>query len=81
MTKLRRDVERSKEESRDLAMKVEMGRLQAEEEARLLEQLEEVRKNKEAEVCLNYHKPCTWVTSFSIKALNPITTVSMRKYP
>lgn len=79
ITRLRRDAERSKEESRELALKVEMGRLQAVEEAkqqtlRLLEQLEEFRKNKEVEVCLNDHKHCTLVTSFRIKGLNPTTT-------
>ncbi len=56
VTKLRRDLERSKEEARELALKAEMGRLQAEEEAkqrtlRLSEQLEEMHKKQEVEVC------------------------------
>lgn len=56
ITKLRRDVERSKEEAREVALKAEMGRLQAEEEAkqqtlRLSEQLEEMQKKQEMEVC------------------------------
>ncbi|XP_044079620.1 coiled-coil alpha-helical rod protein 1 [Siniperca chuatsi] len=55
ITKLRRDVERSKEEARELALKAEMGRLQAEEEAkqqtlRLSEQLEEMQKKQEVEL-------------------------------
>lgn len=54
--KMRRAVERSKEEARELALKAEMGRLQAEEEAkqqtlRLSEQLEEMHKKQEVEVC------------------------------
>lgn len=56
VTNLRRDLERSKEEARDLALKAEMGRLHAEEEAkkqtiRLSEQLEEMLKKQEVEVC------------------------------
>lgn len=56
ITKLRRDVERSKQEARELALKAEMGRLQAEEQAkqqslRLSEQLEEMHKKQELEVC------------------------------
>lgn len=56
VTNLRRDLERSKEEARDLALKAEMGRFHAEEEAkkqtiRLSEQLEEMLKKQEVEVC------------------------------
>lgn len=56
ITKLRRDVARSKEEAQELALKAEMGRLQAAEEAkqqtlRLSEQLEEMQKKQEVEVC------------------------------
>lgn len=53
---MRRDVERSKEEVQELALKAEMGRLQAEEEAkkrtlRVSEQLAEMQKKQEVEVC------------------------------
>ncbi|KAM4545279.1 coiled-coil alpha-helical rod protein 1 isoform 2-T2 [Odontesthes bonariensis] len=53
--KLRREIERSKEEYGELALKGEMSRLQAEEEAkqqarRLLEQLEEMRKKQEVQL-------------------------------
>lgn len=56
VTNLRRDLERSKEEARDLALKAEMGRFHAEEEAKkqtiqLSEQLEEMLKKQEVEVC------------------------------
>lgn len=56
VTKLRRDLERSEEEARDLALKAEMGRVHSEEEAkkqtiRLSEQLEEMHKKQEVEVC------------------------------
>nr|XP_046266739.1 coiled-coil alpha-helical rod protein 1 [Scatophagus argus] len=55
ISRLRRDVERSKEEARELALKAEMCRLQAEEETkqqtlRLSEQLEEMHKKQEAEL-------------------------------
>lgn len=55
ISKLRRDVERSKKEARELALKAEMDRLQAEEEAkqqtlRLTEQLEEMDKKHQVEV-------------------------------
>ncbi|XP_047234220.1 coiled-coil alpha-helical rod protein 1 isoform X2 [Girardinichthys multiradiatus] len=55
MTKLRRDVERSKELSRELALKFEMSRFQAEEEAkqqavRLKKQIEELKKKQEVEL-------------------------------
>ncbi|TMS14195.1 Coiled-coil alpha-helical rod protein 1 [Larimichthys crocea] len=55
IAKLRRDVERSKEEIQELVLKAEMGRLQAEEEAkqqtlRLSEQLEEMHKKQEEEL-------------------------------
>ncbi|XP_032389850.1 coiled-coil alpha-helical rod protein 1 isoform X2 [Etheostoma spectabile] len=55
ITKLRRDVARSKEEAQDLALKAEMGRLQAAEKAkqqtiRLSEQLEEMQKKQELEL-------------------------------
>lgn len=72
IAKLRRDVERSKEEIQELVLKAEMGRLQAEEEAkqqtlRLSEQLEEMHKKQEEEVRgtvsarnLNYSKPCSY---------------------
>ncbi|XP_035846819.1 coiled-coil alpha-helical rod protein 1 isoform X1 [Sander lucioperca] len=55
ITKLRRDVARSKEEAQELALKAEMGRLQAAEEAkqqtlRLSEQLEEMQKKQEVEL-------------------------------
>ncbi|XP_070773896.1 coiled-coil alpha-helical rod protein 1 [Enoplosus armatus] len=55
ITKLRRDLERSKEEARELALKAEMGRLQAEEEAkqqtlRLSGQLQEMQKKQEVEL-------------------------------
>lgn len=53
---MRRAVERSKEEARELALKAEMSRLQAEEEAkkhtlRMSEQLAEIEKQHEREVC------------------------------
>ncbi|XP_071317341.1 coiled-coil alpha-helical rod protein 1 [Trachinotus anak] len=53
--RLRRDVERRKEETQELALKAEMGRLQAEEEAkqqslRLSEQLEEKQRKQEVEL-------------------------------
>lgn len=56
ITKLRRDVERSKEAARELSLKADMGRLQAEEEGqqqtlRLSEQLKEMHKKQEVEVC------------------------------
>lgn len=56
ITKLKRDIERSKGEAQELALKAEMGRLQAEEEAkrrtlRLSQQLEEMQKKQEVEVC------------------------------
>ncbi|XP_051257324.1 coiled-coil alpha-helical rod protein 1 isoform X1 [Dicentrarchus labrax] len=55
ITKLRRDIERSKEEARELALKADTSRLQAEEEAkqhilRLSEQLEEMHKRQEVEL-------------------------------
>ncbi|XP_030294927.1 coiled-coil alpha-helical rod protein 1 [Sparus aurata] len=55
VTNLRRDLERSKEEARDLALKAEMGRFHAEEEAKkqtiqLSEQLEEMLKKQEVEL-------------------------------
>ncbi|KAF1378733.1 hypothetical protein PFLUV_G00193580 [Perca fluviatilis] len=55
ITKLRRDVARSKEEAQELALKAEMGRLQAAEEAkqqtiRLSEQLEKMQKKQEVEL-------------------------------
>lgn len=54
--KLKRDVEKSNQESRELALKAEMGKLQVEEEAKqqtlkLSEQLEEMQKNRAVEVC------------------------------
>lgn len=52
--KLRGDVERSKEESRELTLQAEMSRLQAEENQqqvlRLSEQLEEMKKKQEVQV-------------------------------
>ncbi|XP_072231355.1 coiled-coil alpha-helical rod protein 1 [Leuresthes tenuis] len=53
--KLRREIEKSKEEYGELALKDEMSRLQAEEEAkqqalRLLEQLEEMKKKQEVQL-------------------------------
>lgn len=56
---LRRDVERSKEEAQGLTLKADMGRLQAEEESKqqtlkLLEQLEEMQRKQEVEVCMNF---------------------------
>uniref|UniRef100_A0A3B4UIA7 Coiled-coil alpha-helical rod protein 1 n=2 Tax=Seriola dumerili TaxID=41447 RepID=A0A3B4UIA7_SERDU len=53
--RLRRDVERRKEETQELALKAEMGRLQAEEEAkqqslRLSEHLEEKQRKQEVEL-------------------------------
>lgn len=56
LAKMRRDVERSKEEARELALKAEMCRLQTEEEAkkhtlRVSEQLAEMQKQHEREVC------------------------------
>lgn len=69
IARLRSDVERKKEEARELALKAEMGRLQAEEEAkqqtlRLSEHLEEMLKKQEVEVCaqgnLNCHKSSTY---------------------
>ncbi|XP_040006815.1 coiled-coil alpha-helical rod protein 1 isoform X2 [Xiphias gladius] len=55
IARLRSDVERKKEEARELALKAEMGRLQAEEEAkqqtlRLSEHLEEMLKKQEVEL-------------------------------
>ncbi|XP_047462175.1 coiled-coil alpha-helical rod protein 1 [Mugil cephalus] len=55
ITKLRSDVEKSKKDSQELALKAEMDRLQIEEEAkqqslRLSEQLEEMQKNRAAEL-------------------------------
>uniref|UniRef100_A0A3Q2TXV1 Coiled-coil alpha-helical rod protein 1 n=1 Tax=Fundulus heteroclitus TaxID=8078 RepID=A0A3Q2TXV1_FUNHE len=55
ITKLRGDVERSKELSRDLALQAEMSRAQAEEEAgqqtlRLMEQIDELKKKQEVEL-------------------------------
>ncbi|XP_038565124.1 coiled-coil alpha-helical rod protein 1 [Micropterus salmoides] len=55
ITKLKRDIERSKGEAQELALKAEMGRLQAEEEAkrrtlRLSQQLEEMQKKQEVEL-------------------------------
>lgn len=54
---LKRGVERSKEEAQELALKAEMGRLQAVEEAKqqtlkLSAQLEEMQKKQEVEVCV-----------------------------
>lgn len=66
---LRRDVEGSKEETQELALKAEMSRLQAEEEAKqqtlkLSEQLEEMQRKQKVEVCLqgnfNHPKLCTY---------------------
>lgn len=63
--RLRRDVERGKEESRELALQAEMSRLQAEENKQqvltLLEQLEEIKKKHDMQVyCmrgnLSFHK-------------------------
>ena len=59
ISKLRRDVARSKEVAQELALKAEMCRLQAAEEAKqqtrdLLEQLEEIQKKQEMEVCGKY---------------------------
>lgn len=59
ITKLRRDVARSKEAAQELALKAEMCRLQAAEEAKqqtrgLSEQLEEMQKKQEIEVCGKY---------------------------
>lgn len=55
-TRLRRDAERSKEEARECALRAEMRRLQAEEEAKqqaltLSEQLSELHKKHDVEVC------------------------------
>ncbi|TDH04819.1 hypothetical protein EPR50_G00136380 [Perca flavescens] len=55
ITKLRKDIARSKEEAQELALKAEMGRLQAAEEAkqqtiRLSEQLENMQKKQEVEL-------------------------------
>ncbi|KAM7374170.1 hypothetical protein PAMP_006844 [Pampus punctatissimus] len=55
LAKMRRDVERSKEEAQELAIKAEMGRLQAEEEAkkqtlRVSVQLAEMQKKQEVEL-------------------------------
>lgn len=55
-TRLRRDAERSKEEARECALRAEMCRSQAEESAkqqalRLSEQLSELHKKHEVEVC------------------------------
>ncbi len=55
ITKLIKDLERTKEEARELALKAEMDRLQAEEEAkqqtlRLSKQLEEMHKKQQVEV-------------------------------
>jgi len=56
ITGLRRDVMRSKEESQELTLKAETGRLQAAQEAKqqihkLSAQLEEMQKKQEVEVC------------------------------
>ncbi|KAM9729417.1 coiled-coil alpha-helical rod protein 1 isoform 1-T1 [Menidia menidia] len=53
--RLKREMDRTKEESRELALKAEMSRLQAEEESkqqvlRLLEQLEEMKKKEEMQL-------------------------------
>lgn len=55
-TRLRRDAERSKEEARECALRAEMCRLRAEEEAKqqavtLSEQLSELHQKHEVEVC------------------------------
>ncbi|KAM7397811.1 hypothetical protein PAMA_005912 [Pampus argenteus] len=55
LSKMRRDVERTKEEARELALKAEMGRLQADEEAkkqtlRVSVQLAEMQKKQEVEL-------------------------------
>ncbi|GAA6233023.1 coiled-coil alpha-helical rod protein 1 [Lates japonicus] len=55
IARLRRDVERRKEEAQELALKAEMGRLQAEEEAKqwtlsLSEHLEEMQRKQEVEL-------------------------------
>lgn len=55
-TRLRRDAERSEEEARECALRAEMCRLQAEEEAKqqaltLSEQLSELHQKHEVEVC------------------------------
>ncbi|XP_041656623.1 coiled-coil alpha-helical rod protein 1 isoform X2 [Cheilinus undulatus] len=55
ITKLRRALERSEEDSRELVLKAEMGRLQVEEEAKqqtlkLSEQLKELRMKQEVEL-------------------------------
>ncbi|KAG7223270.1 hypothetical protein INR49_015626 [Caranx melampygus] len=65
--KLRRDVERRKEETQELALKAEMGRLQAEEEAkqqslRLSEHLEEKLRKQEVER-LNKEKAALQMTA------------------
>lgn len=52
MAKMRRDGERCEEEARALMLKAEMGRLQAEEEAKnLSEQMQEMQKKWEVKVC------------------------------
>lgn len=56
IARLRRDVERSREEARELALRAETFRLQLEEEAkqqtlRLSEQLEQTQRKQEIEVC------------------------------
>lgn len=56
IAQLRRSLVKSKQESRELALKVEMSRLQAEEEAkeqalRLSKQLEKMKETQEAQVC------------------------------
>lgn len=55
-TRLRKDLEKSKEEAREWALRTEMCRLQAKEETkqqscRLSEQLGEMQKKQETEVC------------------------------
>ncbi|KAK2828484.1 hypothetical protein Q5P01_019518 [Channa striata] len=55
ISRLKRDVEKCKEESRELVLKADMGRLQAEEAAKqtilkLSEQLEEMQRNQDVEL-------------------------------
>lgn len=76
IARLRRDVERSKEEAQGLALKAETARLQAEEETKqqtlkLSEQLQEMQRKQEVEVCVqgnfNHYKPYTyWMVDISL---------------
>uniref|UniRef100_UPI0037E7D71B coiled-coil alpha-helical rod protein 1 n=1 Tax=Semicossyphus pulcher TaxID=241346 RepID=UPI0037E7D71B len=63
IAKLRRALERSEEDSRELVLKAEMGRLQAEEEAKqqtlkLSVQLEEMQKKQKAELQQLHNSHC-----------------------